>query len=194
MSEKTEYKLQSSLYMIKQLEDRVESIEEDVDGAKDQVDSLQGDVDNVHDHMLEIEVQQEDRRNHLIVQQEKTDDLTARVKSLEAHLVWSEEKDRQQTELILRLQKRVGALEGNREQSGERKCCDYKGCDAPVYYDVSRGHYKECCGITHARLILADPTLSTKAQAGDEERERETLIVKGTNQLRVDQGQSVSQN
>jgi hypothetical protein len=138
MSKKTESKLQSSLYMIRQLEDRVESIEEDVEGAKDQVDSIQGDVDNVHDHMLEIEVQQEDRRNHLIVQQEKTDDLTARVKSLEAHLVRSEEKDRQQTELILRLQKRVGALEGNREQSVERKCCEYKGCNAPVYYDVSR--------------------------------------------------------
>ena len=140
LSEKTEYKLQNSLYMIRQLEDRVEAIEDDVDGAKDQVDSLQGDVDNVHDHMLEIEVQQEERRNHLIVQQEKTDDLTARVESFEAHRLWSERKERQQTELILQLQKRVDALERNREQSVERKCCDYKGCGAPVYYDVSRGH------------------------------------------------------
>jgi hypothetical protein len=119
MKEKTEGKLQSSLYMISQLEDRV--------------DSIHGDVENVHDHMLEIEIQQEERRNHLIIQHEETYDLTARVKVLEEHLVKSREYNLQQAGHILQMQKRINALEENRKQSVERKWCDYKGCNAPVY-------------------------------------------------------------
>ena len=138
MNEKTEGKVQSSLYMIRQLEDRVEAIEDEFEEAKEQRDSLQGDVESVHDHMIEITLQQEERRNHLIIQDEQTHDLTKRVKLLEEHLVKSREYNLQQAKLILQLQKRMNALGENKEQSVERKCCDYKGCDAPVYYDVSR--------------------------------------------------------
>ena len=106
MNEKTEGKVQSSLYMIRQLEDRVESIEQD--------------VESVHDHMIDITHQQEERRNHLIIQHEETYDLTRRVKLLEEHLVKSREYNLQQAKLILQLQKRMNALVENKEQSVER--------------------------------------------------------------------------
>ena len=69
----------------------------------------------VYDHMIDITLQQEERRNHLNILYEQQEDLTRRVKLLEEHLVKSRDYNLQQAKLILQLQKRMNALVENKE-------------------------------------------------------------------------------
>ena len=98
-----------------------------------------------------------------------------RVKHLEKA---QEEANLVQTARLCEMQRLVITMAHARDEKNAdpRKTCDFKGCEKPAFFNFEKGIQYECCGITHARTILVDPTCSKKeGQRRKREREDQTM-------------------